>query len=68
VVPERPEMRQVGEVTIFPLVEERLVVTRELFLREEVHVRKVTSVVEKSAQFPLKRDVLVETRTETSNR
>ena len=58
-----PEVRQVGETLIFSLVEERMVVKRELWLREEVHVRKVTSVVEKSAEFPVKRDVLVEERT-----
>ena len=58
----QPEIRQVGETIIFPLVEERMVVKRELWLREEVHVRKVTSTVEKSADFPVKRDVLVENR------
>ncbi len=63
VVEAQPEIRQAGETIIFPLVEERLVVKRELWLREEVHVRKVTSVVEKSADFPVKRDVLVEERT-----
>ncbi|GHG34199.1 hypothetical protein GCM10017322_36430 [Paracoccus aerius] len=30
-----------GELTIIPVVEERLVVTRELYLREEIHVRRV---------------------------
>ncbi len=62
-VEAQPEIRQVGETIIFPLVEERMVVVRELWLREEVHVRKVTTVVEKSAEFPVKRDVLVEERT-----
>ena len=62
IVEAQPEIRQVGETIIFPLVEERMVVKRELWLREEVHVRKVTSVVEKSADFPVKRDVLVEQR------
>ncbi|MCZ0961964.1 YsnF/AvaK domain-containing protein [Paracoccus benzoatiresistens] len=36
-----PEIRTEGELTIIPVVEERLVVTRELYLREEVHVRRV---------------------------
>lgn len=36
-----PEIRTEGDVTIIPVVEERLVVTRELYLREEVHVRRV---------------------------
>ena len=61
-VEAQPEVRQVGETLIFPLVEERMVVRRELWLREEVHVRKVTSTVEKTAEFPVKRDVLVENR------
>ena len=36
-----PDVRQEGDVTIMPVVEEEIVVTRRLFLREEVHVRKV---------------------------
>lgn len=64
VVETQPEIRQVGDTIIFPLVEEPMVVKRELWLREEVHVRKVTSTVEKTAEFPVKRDVLVESREE----
>ena len=60
----QPEIRRVGETMIFPLVEERLVVKRELWLKEEVHVRKVSSTVEKSAEFALKRDVLREEHAE----
>ena len=63
-VDTQPEIRQVGETIIFPLVEERMVVTRELWLREEVHVRKVKTTVEKTADFPVKRDVLIEERGE----
>ncbi len=62
-VDTQPDIRQVGDTTIFPLVEEKLVVTRELWLREEVHVRKVSTTVEKSAEFAVKQDVLIETRT-----
>ena len=35
-----PEIRGEGDVTIIPVVEERIVMTRELFLREEIHVRQ----------------------------
>lgn len=63
VVAEVPAIRQTDDLIVFPLVEERLVVTRELFLREEVHARKVITTIEKSASFPLKRDILKETRT-----
>lgn len=62
VVDAQPEVRRVGETMIFPLVEERLVVKRELWLREEVHVRRVSSTTEKSADFAVKRDVLIEER------
>ena len=30
-----------GDLTIIPVVEERLVVTRQLYLREEVHLRRI---------------------------
>jgi hypothetical protein len=36
-----PDVVTEGELTIIPVVEERLVVTRELYLREEIHVRRV---------------------------
>lgn len=46
-----PQVVTEGRVTIIPVVEERLVVTRELYLREEVHVRRVerTEAVEVEA-------------------
>ena len=36
-----PEVTTQDDLTIIPVVEERLVVTRELYLREEVHVRRI---------------------------
>lgn len=36
-----PEVTTRDDLTIIPVVEERLVVTRELYLREEVHIRRV---------------------------
>ena len=36
-----PQTTTEGDLTIIPMVEERLVVTRELYLREEVHVRRI---------------------------
>ena len=36
-----PPLRQEGEVTIVPVVEEVVVVERRLFLKEEVHLRRV---------------------------
>ena len=35
-----PDIRVEGDVTIIPVVEERVVMIRELYLREEIHVRQ----------------------------
>ncbi len=39
-----PEVRVEGDVTVFPVMEERLVVHRQLVLKEEVHVRRIVEV------------------------
>lgn len=57
-VAEKPEPRREEDVMIFPLVEERLVATREYFLIEEVRVRQVATTTERTATVELKRDVL----------
>jgi uncharacterized protein (TIGR02271 family) len=36
-----PNVRQEGDTTIIPIVEERLVVERRLYLKEEVRIRRV---------------------------
>ncbi|PWC33598.1 YsnF/AvaK domain-containing protein [Azospirillum sp. TSO35-2] len=41
-----PDVRQEGDVTVIPLVEEVLVVERRLVLREEIHVRKTKRTTE----------------------
>lgn len=38
-----PEPRHEGDVLIIPVVEEELVVTKRLVLREELHIRKQTT-------------------------
>lgn len=38
-----PDARQEGDVLIVPIVEEELVVTRRLVLKEELHIRKRTT-------------------------
>ena len=38
-----PAIRQEGDVTIVPVVEEIVVVERRLMLKEELHVRRVRS-------------------------
>jgi uncharacterized protein (TIGR02271 family) len=42
-VSERTEPRQDGDLLIVPIYEEQVVVTKRLLLREELHVRRVTS-------------------------
>ena len=39
-VESAPEIRQEGDTTIYPLVEERLVITKQLLLTEEIRVTK----------------------------
>ncbi|MBP2298119.1 YsnF/AvaK domain-containing protein [Azospirillum picis] len=41
-----PGIRQEGDVTVIPLVEEILVVERRLVLREELHIRKSRRTVD----------------------
>lgn len=40
IVEEAPPVRTEGDVTIFPIIEEVLVVEKRLNLREEIHVRR----------------------------
>jgi len=60
-VETRPEIRQEGDTTIIPLVEEVLVVERRLVLREEVHVRRTKRTVEAEQPVTLRsEDVVIE--------
>ena len=43
-VTEAPPIRTEGEVTIVPIVEERLVVEKRLFLVEELHLTRETAL------------------------
>ena len=36
-----PGVRQEGDVTVIPILEERLVLAKQLFVREELHVRRI---------------------------
>jgi stress response protein YsnF len=38
-----PSVRTEGDTTIIPVVEEVLIVEKRLFLKEEIHIRRVTS-------------------------
>jgi stress response protein YsnF len=41
VVPKIPDVRTEGDVTIIPVVEETIVVQRQLVLKEEVRIRRI---------------------------
>lgn len=56
-----PGIRQEGDVTVIPLVEEVLVVERRLVLREELHIRKNRRTVEVEQPVTLRsEDAVVE--------
>ena len=58
VVDSVPSVREEGDLTVVPVVEERLVVTRQLVLTEEIHLRR-TRVEETDEQtIELRRTVV----------
>lgn len=62
-----PGIRQEGDVTVIPLVEEVLVVERRLVLREELHIRKSRRTVEVEQPVTLRsEDAVVERVTPSS--
>ena len=62
VVGEKPDIRQEGETTVYPVVEERLVVLRELVLLEEVRVTRIASTKQDTSSYVLRRETLAEER------
>lgn len=64
-VATRPEIRQEGDTTIIPVLEEVLVVERRLVLREEIHVRKSKRTVEAEQPVTLRSEEAVVERIET---
>lgn len=64
---ERPEIRTEGDVMIIPVVEERLVVEKRLFLIEEVHVRRLQGVERIEQPVTLRRQRVVVDRLESSS-
>ena len=43
IVDEMPKVRNEGNTTIVPVVEERLVVVKQFFLKEELHIRQAVT-------------------------
>jgi uncharacterized protein (TIGR02271 family) len=64
-----PEIRNDGDTTIIPVVEERLVVEKRLFLREEIHVHRRRVVTQFRQNVTLRsQDVVVERRDAAADR
>ena len=64
VVDAVPPVRQEGDVTIFPVVEEELVVQRRLILKEEVHLRQVRTTERHTETVALREQKIIVTRTQ----
>ena len=58
-----PPVRQEGDVTIMPVVEEELIVVRRLVLKEEVHIRRVQTTVTHAETVTLRQQHVSVTRT-----
>ena len=57
-VAEAPQIREDGDVTIVPVLEERVVVEKRLFLVEEIHIVRRRSVEEVALPIELRRTVV----------
>lgn len=64
VVEAVPPIRQEGDVTIMSVVEEEVVVTRRLILKEEVHMRRVHAVEHFTETVSLREQQVEVTRTD----
>ena len=65
-VAEAPPIRTEGDVTIVPVVEERLVMEKRLFLVEEVHVRRLDGVERIERPVTLRRQRVLVDRLEST--
>ena len=64
-----PDVRNDGDTMIIPVVEERLVVEKRLFLREEIHVHRRRVVTQFRQNVTLRsQEVVVERRDAAANR
>ena len=61
-----PEIRREGNVIIVPVVEERLIVERRLFVVEELHIRRETGVEVVETPVTLRRQRVVMDKEEFS--
>ncbi len=63
-----PDVREEGDTTILPVVEEVLVVERRLVLKEEVHLRRVRTTRVHAEAVTLREQTVSVTRTNLSSR
>ena len=64
VVDVAPEIRVDGDLTIIPVLEERLVVEKRLVLVEEIHIRKTASSETERVEAVLRKQRVTVKRTE----
>ena len=57
-----PPMRSEGEVTIIPVLEERLVISKRLVLKEEIHIKRRSSVETVQVPVSLRKQHAIVTR------
>ncbi len=67
VVESTPDVRQEGDTTIVPVMEEVLVLERRLLLREEVRIRRVRTTETHRETVQLRQQVATVTRTEAGS-
>lgn len=68
VVEAAPAARAEGDITIVPVLEERLVVVKQLFLKEELHIRHVLEREVKRETVPLRSQHATVERRDASGR
>ena len=68
VVGEAPATRLEGQTTVYPVIEERLVLTKELVLVEEIHVTRAVSERRDTQTVVLRREKLKVDREDVSSR
>jgi len=67
VVPRIPEVRTEGDTTIIPVVEETIVLQRQLVLKEEVRVRRIHETQNYRENVVLRQQEAVITRVPEDN-
>lgn len=68
VVDEAPKVRTEGNVTIVPVMEERFVVVKQLYLKEELHIRHRVEREDQRVPVQLRRQTAVVERVDAQGR